>query len=389
MMRTPRFAEFFAGIGLVRLALRPLGWDCVFANDLDARKANVYARNFGPDHLRVCDIREVHPSELPPDLTLLTACFPCIDLSLAGNRAGLAGEHSGTFWPFHSIVKGRVAAGHPAPLILIENVDGFLTSHGGADLESAISALNRTGYRCDVVIVDARRFAPQSRRRLFLIAEHESSPFGVLRPFGVGDDWPSEVRPEKLARFINAHPRLSWGRVDFPALPTTALRLRDIVERVHRSSPTWWSEDRVRRLLGSMQAPSRKRLAALLATRRGGVGTVYRRTREGRSRAELRTDGIAGCLRTTRGGSSKQFLLVARAGRVRVRNMTPTEYARLQGIEDVEGFVHAANPNEALFGFGDAICVPLVRWIARHAFRPAFDRPRTSHKARELDAAIA
>ena len=112
----PRFAEFFAGIGLVREAIEPLGWDCVFANDIAPPKAEMYSARFGSNHLNVGDIHDLTLADLPDDLDLLTASFPCIDLSLAGNRNGLAGRHSGTIWPFLNLVEeiGRYRV--PPPL---------------------------------------------------------------------------------------------------------------------------------------------------------------------------------------------------------------------------------------------------------------------------------
>ena len=62
--------------------------------------------------------------------------------------------------------------------------------------------------------------------------------------------------------------------------------------------------------------------------------TVFRRVRNGKSMAELRTDGIAGCLRTPRGGSGRQILIVAGKGRFYVRLLTPRECARLMGVDD-------------------------------------------------------
>ena len=96
--------------------------------------------------------------------------------------------------------------------------------------------------------------------------------------------------------------------------------------------------------------------------------TAFRRVRYGRSMAELRTDGIAGCLRTPRGGSGRQILLKAGRGRYQVRLLTARECARLQGVPDT--YVIDVPLNQALFGFGDAICVPVVEWIAQHYLTP-------------------
>src|SRR5205085_2730978 len=96
--------------------------------------------------------------------------------------------------------------------------------------------------------------------------------------------------------------------------------------------------------------------------------TAFRRIRNGRSMAELRVDGIAGCLRTPRGGSARQILLRAGAGKFWVRLLTPRECARLQGVSDSYQINEPAN--QALFGFGDAVCIPVVKWIANNYITP-------------------
>jgi DNA (cytosine-5)-methyltransferase 1 len=79
--------------------------------------------------------------------------------------------------------------------------------------------------------------------------------------------------------------------------------------------------------------------------------------------AELRTDGIAGCLRTPKGGSGRQILWKAGYDRYFARLLTPTECARLMGADE---FYVSGSLNDALFGFGDAVCVPAIRWIAEN-----------------------
>jgi DNA (cytosine-5)-methyltransferase 1 len=59
-------------------------------------------------------------------------------------------------------------------------------------------------------------------------------------------------------------------------------------------------------------------------------------------------------------------VIVAGNGRWRVRNMTAREYARLQGVPD--SFNIDVTYLQALFGFGDAVCVPAVEWVVRSAF---------------------
>ena len=107
------------------------------------------------------------------------------------------------------------------------------------------------------------------------------------------------------------------------------------------------------------------RVGELLLGKRDGVATMYRRVRNGRTVGELRSDSIAGCLRTANGGSSVQFLVDCRLGRPRIRPLTGREYARLQGAGD---FPITVGRRQAQSGFGDAVCVPAVRWLVDAAF---------------------
>lgn len=102
-----------------------------------------------------------------------------------------------------------------------------------------------------------------------------------------------------------------------------------------------------------------------MAGRRGGAAAMYRRRRRKRTVGEVRGDEIAGCLRTPQGGSSVQFLVDCRSGAARIRPLTGVEYARLQGAGS---FPVNVGDRQARMGFGDAVCVPAVRWLVRHAF---------------------
>ncbi|MDA1215987.1 MAG: DNA cytosine methyltransferase [Chloroflexi bacterium] len=99
----PRVAEFFAGVGLVRMALEQEGCEIVFANDISPLKKQIYAANFDSSDYLCRDIKEVTGNDVP-DVDLATASFPCTDLSFAGNRAGLKGQESGLLHEFLRII---------------------------------------------------------------------------------------------------------------------------------------------------------------------------------------------------------------------------------------------------------------------------------------------
>ena len=362
---THKFMEFFAGIGLVRLGLESAGWKLAYANDIDPSKRKMYAAHFKDtdEHLDPQDIHHVAGSDLP-DAMLATASFPCTDLSLAGSRKGLSGAHSSAFFGFIDALDGM--GNRRPPLVLLENVVGFLTSHDGADFECAMTALNRLGYYVDPFVLDAKWFVPQSRPRLFVVAsqipnEEESRPLGSW--------WSNRLRPAILARFIDSHPGIRWSIRSLPEPPAASAKsLPDILEALPPDAPEWWSQERAEYLYDQMSMKHRAIADRWIAENSWSYGTVFRRVRRQpdgnkRSMGELRCDGIAGCLRTPKGGSGRQILFKAGYGKYAVRLLTPRECARLMGADD---FKISAPPNQALFGFGDAVCVPAITWIAEN-----------------------
>jgi DNA (cytosine-5)-methyltransferase 1 len=131
---------------------------------------------------------------------------------------------------------------------------------------------------------------------------------------------------------------------------------------------TWWDAARTEAFLCSLSPVQAERLESLREGREVAHRTAYRRTRQGKAVWEVRPDDISGCLRTARGGSSKQAVVEAGRGTARVRWMTPREYAWLMGAGQYR--LDDIRMNQALFGFGDAVCVPVVAWIAEHYLLP-------------------
>ncbi len=370
-----RFAEFFSGIGLVREAIEPLGWECVFANDIAPDKARMYVERFGSDHLLVDDINNVTLADLPSDLDLLTASFPCIDLSLAGNRRGLAGNHSSAVWPFLELAAGLVSERTPPKALLLENVTGFVTSHGGQDLEEVCVRIGELGYCIDLVLVDAKWFTPQSRPRLFVVALRQDLAEHPLPPA----DEVTRLRTSAIRRFQSVHQHIPFVELPLPEPPQgTTKRLVDVLDNMSLDDESWWPDEQVYALRAEMHERHARRIEDLLRGKRDGVATMYRRVRQGRTVGEIRSDRIAGCLRTANGGSSVQFLVDCRFGKVRIRPLTGREYARLQGANEFP--IHVAR-RQAQIAFGDAVCVPAVTWLVGRAFGFLVNEIPFSHQA--------
>jgi DNA (cytosine-5)-methyltransferase 1 len=147
--------------------------------------------------------------------------------------------------------------------------------------------------------------------------------------------------------------------------------LDDVVERIPADDGRWWDQQRTEAFLHSLSNVNSARLDRLKTSSTLTWRTAYRRTRYGRPVWEIRDDQISGCLRTARGGSSKQAVVEAGGGQVRIRWMTAREYARLQGVPNFK--FGGVSESQAMFGFGDAVCVPVVRWIISNYVLPLLD----------------
>ena len=360
MIKEKTVAEFFAGSGLMRMGLEQAGWLVKWANDNDEDKMKMYLGHYDDRnaHFHLGDIHKLKKTDMPV-VALATASFPCNDLSLAGSRHGLAGKNSSAFWGFINALKAM--ANKRPPIVLLENVSGFLTSHDGNDFRDACIALNEIGYCVDAFMIDASLFVPQSRQRLFLIGVIEKNTSGRIEENLTF--YQSQCRPKALAEFIFWNHDIKWSIRDLPGIAKTKTHLEGIIDDLPKNSPYWWSKQRAEYLLNQMSERHRAIAEKMIKDKNISYGTVFRRIRKGRSMAELRTDGIAGCLRTPRGGSGRQILFVAGKGDYAARLLTPIECARLMGADN---FRITVPSNKALFGFGDAVCVPVIRWIAEN-----------------------
>ncbi len=372
-VQKPRAAEFFAGIGLVRKALEHAGFEVVWANDIEPTKAEMYSANFPGSHLVLGDVLdpEVVDGRNIPDIELATASFPCTDLSLAGNRVGLGGSQSGAFWGF---LRALWEMGPRRPkAVLLENVPSLASSHGGKDLRVLLSELNGLGYVIDMLVVDARHFVPQSRPRLFII--------GSLDEVSGHAAWEaSELRPQWMRDLLLSHPEIRTRALPLRLPPRAVTSLEDVLERLTPYDDRWWDGERVGRFLASLSPLQAERVRHISGSLFPTWATAYRRTREGRATWEVRSDHISGCLRTARGGSSKQAVLESGGGNLRIRWMTGLEYARLQGAPDYD--ISRFRENQVIFGFGDAVCVPAVAWLAEQYLYPLLTAETSTSQTR-------
>jgi len=158
-----KFGSLFSGIGGFDLGLERAGMSCAWQCEID-KKAGQVLETHWPHVRRYTDVRQIGYDTLEP-VDLICGGFPCQDLSVAGKRAGLAGGRSGLWWEFHRIL------GELLPRwVIIENVPGLLSSHGGRDMGLLLGALAQLGYGWAYRVLDAQYFGvAQRRRRVFIV----------------------------------------------------------------------------------------------------------------------------------------------------------------------------------------------------------------------------
>lgn len=245
-------AALFAGIGGIELGLHKSGHDTALFCEIDAPAAAVLRARFTsvPCH---DDVRTL--ASLPRETSLLTAGFPCQDLSQAGKTQGISGGRSGLVGEvFRLLEQQRI------PWVLIENVPFMLHLQQGRALSYLLDSFEALDYRWAYRVVDSRAFGlPQRRERVYLLATLDGDPRDVLladdagapidepdhRDVACGFYWTEGIRG--LGWAVDAVPTLKGGStIGIPSppailLPSGAIVTPDIrdVERLQGFPADW------------------------------------------------------------------------------------------------------------------------------------------------------
>ena len=166
-----RVAGLFAGIGGLELGLHESGHETILLSENWAPAASVLRARF-PDVPNAGDVIRLKSL---PTVDLLTAGFPCQDLSQAGKTAGIEGKKSGLVdQVFRLIDSGR------PKWVLLENVSFMLRLDRGSAMNRLVSEFEDRGYRWAYRVVNSLSFVPQRRERVFFLASLEGDPADIL-----------------------------------------------------------------------------------------------------------------------------------------------------------------------------------------------------------------
>ena len=174
----------YAGIGGFELGFQRAGHRTILLCEFDVHASKVLRHRL-PDAQLHPDVTKL--TQLPSETEVVTAGFPCQNLSMAGDKAGIGGGKSAVIDRLFELLDQR-----PIPWVVIENVYFMLYLARGAAIESILHRLVERGYRWAYRVVDSRAFGlPQRRRRVFIVATQLHDPRNVL----LADDAPEQVWP--------------------------------------------------------------------------------------------------------------------------------------------------------------------------------------------------
>ena len=369
------FGSLFSGIGGFDLGFERAGMACAWQVEINGQCQKVLARHW-PNVDRYKDVRNVGRKNLSA-VDLICGGSPCQDVSIAGRRAGLAGERSGLWFEFH-----RILTELNPEWCIIENVPGLLSSNGGRDFAVILRGLVEIGYRVAWRVLDAQHFGVAQRRRRLFVVGHLGDGRAAEVLFereGLSGDFEESRQTERdVAGTLaaGAHPGSYNGQDAYTG---------NLIANALSTNPANRLSGEDNYVVGTLSASGAgtartgngnetDMLIAFQSTGSGQDATenlspprrvggnhapvaVAIRGRENGGVAELGGD-VANSLQCAGGGSSKSFCLTDG-----VRRLTPVECERLQGFPDDWTAGHSDTARYRMLG--NAVCVPVAEWIGR------------------------
>lgn len=379
--------SLFDGIGGFPLAFERSGARTVATVEIDPAAAAISARHFPHAH-RFNDVMKVTGNDLRavgfvPDRGIITAGWPCQDLSVAGRREGLAGARSGLWW---EVV--RILDETHSRWFVGENVPGLLSSNGGRDMGAVIGALGELGYGVAYRVLDAQFFGvPQRRRRVFFVGhlgEPWSAPAEVLfeREGSPGHSAAGNQAGEAAAG-------AAVGGVGIPCRSTGGVTY-PLLSRYHKGADSYVTDpmviedglythtQRFQRCRAAANGdtgstPNQQRaatsssvVAALTANGVGTCGPDDNQAQAGHlvsigfhaTQEPIHSEELVPCI-----GSKSIGNGVATGSPTVVRRLTELECERLQGYPD--GWTEGQAASARYRQLGNSVAVPCVEWVAR------------------------
>jgi len=384
-----RSISLFSGIGGFDLGFESAGIKCDSVCEIDT-SAQAVLRNHFPGAKLYDDVRKIGvKTHGRRTVDLICGGFPCQDVSIAGRRAGLAGERSGLWFEFARIIDEL-----EPQWAVIENVPGLLSSHKGKDFAVIVQWLAERGYGVAWRVLDAQYFGvPQRRRRVFIVGSFgDGRAAEVLfeRESGTGDTAPRREAGKDVAYSLRANPSHSGDKGD-GGVNTTLIPSRSVAQSLtssntqnnggggitDRSTPTLIAavaqtltsggnghrghQDGVNSTLLPVVMAHGQANAEIVSDGSPSLTTNHEAPilweMQHASEAYRESGGIAPALQARMGTVGNNIPMVG------VRRLMPVECERLQGFPD--GWTEGLSDSVRYRLLGNAVAVPVAEWIGR------------------------
>lgn len=353
-----KFIELFAGIGGFRLGLERTGHECIWTNEFEQIPRGIYEYNFKekPDER---DIRTI-PARDVPDADLIVGGFPCATFSLAGKRTGFSLEDTRGTLCFEMF---RIAHEKQIPYIMFENVKGLLSHDSGKTFAVILTVLDELGYDCQWDLLDSQSFGiPQHRERIFVIGHLRGQPRPKIFPLGETSESPrTEIRNKRTGEQIIRGENKN----------DTTERDREYVVKMFE--------------FGTLREYKSRGFPTLLASMGTGsenIPLLFPRDRSVKEKLLSQTSFSS--LLMNEGSLNKNIDGSLRT-RSNVREITPLECERLQGLPDdwtkhriVDGKIELTRQKDRYERCGRTVTIPVIEAIGKKLGRSWYDKPKDS-----------
>ena len=386
-----KFGSLFSGVGGFDLGFERSGMECAWQVEYDPHCQAVLERHY-PNVRRYRDVRDVGSSTLEA-VDLICGGFPCQDLSVAGKRAGFAGERSSLWYEYQRIVDEM-----RPQWVVIENVPGLLSSAKGGDFETVIRSLDEFGYGVAWRVLDSQYFGvPQRRRRVFIVASLGNTSCGQVlfeSESMSGDFAPSKQEREAVTSTftVRSGTHGSGGRGNL-SLPDGAMTLGGqpqwvantlaggsskahsditsgqqdgnvVVTSTLRGFGHGWqgqhNDTNAVMVFDELQITSKANRSSGLVDKsytlnKGGQMSVWQMNHADEAYRDC--GDISPTLQSRMGTGGNNVPLIG------VRRLTPTECERLQGFPD--GWTDTQSDTQRYKQMGNAVTVNVIEWLGK------------------------
>lgn len=372
------FISLFSGIGGFDLAFERAGMECVAVCEIDKNAQSILRRHFPKAEL-FDDVRKVGiATHGRKSVDVICGGFPCQDLSIAGKRAGLAGERSGLWFEFARIVDEL-----EPQWVVIENVPGLLSSNRGRDFNVIIQWLAQRGYGVAWRVLDAQYFGvPQRRRRVFIVAslgDGRAAEVLFERESGTGNTPPSREAGKDITFSLRANPSHSGDKGD-GGINTTMVVGTLSASGAGLSRPVGQGNELDFIIPAIIEQNNFVSTPDMISLRANPAQPLIVMA-HGQANAEIVRDGspsltanheqpIVAFTARDYGADASDAI----SGSEGIRRLMPIECERLQGFPD--GWTDGQSDTQRYKQLGNAVAVPVVEWIAKRIAKASQIQPQ-------------